>query len=247
MERKPSIVFFGTDYFAMPVLEKLPAFGNVIGVVSATQKPDNLKELLKKADIAVVGSYGKIIPASLLALPRMGFLNIHPSLLPKYRGPSPVPYTLLNDEKETGVTIIKMDEQVDHGPIIAQERASVGPDERFSGLIVRLWLMGADLLIKVLPDYLAGIITLIPQNDSEATFTKLMKKDDGKIELTDDPKVIYNKFRAYDTWPGIWFMHKDKRVKILEYKPGTIITLQPEGKKPMTLKDFENGYGPIHS
>ena len=110
MGQKTSIIFFGTDYFAMPVLEKLRAFGNVIGVVSATQKPDNLKELLKKADIAVVGSYGKIIPASLLALPRLGFLNIHPSLLPKYRGPSPVPYTLLNDEKETGVTIIKMDE-----------------------------------------------------------------------------------------------------------------------------------------
>ena len=231
----------------MPVLEKLRTFGNVIGVVSADKKPDNLKELLKRTDIAIVGSYGKIIPSSLLALPRLGFLNIHPSLLPKYRGPSPVPYTLLNDEKETGVTIIKMDEQVDHGPIVAQVRTQVGPDERASAMLVRLWLLGADLLMHMLPDYLEGKIVARPQDDSQATFSKIMKREDGKIELTDDPEEIYNKFRAYDGWPGIWFMHKGKRVKILEYKPGNIITLQPEGKKPMALKDFENGYGKLNS
>src|SRR3989344_2545725 len=135
---KLKIVFFGTSYFVAPVLEKLKEFGDVIAVVKAGEEFN--PELLKQVDIAVVGSYGKIIPKSWLNLPRLGFINIHPSLLPKYRGPSPVPYTLLSDEKETGVTIIKMDEKVDHGPILAQELTSVGPDERFSGMIVRLWL-----------------------------------------------------------------------------------------------------------
>ena len=119
-------------------------------------------------------------------------------------------------------------------------------DEMHSELRDRLAKAGAELLVKILPDYVAGKIELKSQNHTQATYTKMLTRDDGKVDLENDsPEIIYNKFRAFETWPGIWFTHKGKRVKILAYTPGTIITLQPEGKKSMSLKAFENGYGKL--
>ena len=232
---KPSIIFFGTDEFAMIVLEALKkASFNIV-----EKQP---------ADLGVVASYGKILSKKILESFPHGVLNIHPSLLPKYRGPSPIRTAIANGDTETGVTIMKLNDKMDEGAILAHETCSMKQDEMHSELRDRLAKLGAELLIKTIPDYISGKLIPREQDHSQATYTKMITREDGKVDLMNNPpQRIFDKFRAYEDWPGIWFTHKSKRVKILEYKLGEIITLQPEGKKPMTLKDFENGYGSINS
>ncbi len=209
-------------------------------------------ELSDKADLAVVASYGKILSKKTLESFKYGALNIHPSLLPKYRGPSPIRTAIANGDTETGVTIMKLVEEMDAGPIIDQQSLIIDHDEMHSQLQKRLAEAGAKLLLKIIPDYVAGKIELKPQDESQATYTQMLTREDGKVDLQNDsPEVIYNKFRAYEGWPGVWFTHKGKRVKILDCKltpEGTIelLQLQPEGKKAMDIKSFINGYGHIN-
>lgn len=156
------------------------------------------------ADVGVVAAYGKIIPAEIINLPRYGILNIHPSPLPKYRGPTPIQSAILNGEEDTGVTIIKIDEEVDHGPIIAQSEKIKMQNKRYEELHDDLAKIGAGLLIKILPDYIAGKIKPVEQDHSQATFTKIIKKEDGKIDWNKTAEEIYNQFLAFHLWPGIW-------------------------------------------
>lgn len=280
MQNKPSIVFFGTDEFAVIVLKMLIEGGfDVIAVVTLPDEASGKKKILRPSpikleatnlklktfqpsrlkdfempacDLGVVVVYGKIIPGKLLKTPKHGFLNIHPSLLPKYRGPSPIKTAIANGDNETGVTIIELDSEMDHGPIVSQSIYRIAQNVIHEELRDSLAEMGASLLIKIIPDYIAGKIKATPQDHSQATHTALLNREDGKVDLQkDSPELIYNKFRAYHDWPGIWFTHKEKRVKILNCKLTQdkleLITLQPESKNPMTLKDFENGYGSINS
>lgn len=238
MTQKTSIVFFGTDELAKIVLDALKKAG-----FQMVEKPP--------ADLGVVASYGKILSKKTLSQFPHGVLNIHPSLLPKYRGPSPIRTAIANGDEITGVTIIKLNNKMDEGDIVAQSEKLKVQNEMHSEIRDKLAKLGAKLLIKIIPDYLAGKIQLQEQDHSQATYTKLLTREDGKVDLSsfarsrEAGQMIYNKFRAYEGWPGIWFMHRGKRVKILEYRPGEIITLQPEGRKPMSLKDFENGYGKL--
>ncbi|MEK7125856.1 MAG: methionyl-tRNA formyltransferase [Patescibacteria group bacterium] len=164
-----------------------------------------------EADLGIVVAFGEILPQWIIDIFPLGIVNIHPSLLPKYRGTSPIQGAILNQEKETGVTIIKLDDEMDHGPILAQQ--TVGAEnflplrETTAGeLYDKLFQMGADLLIKILPDYIAGKIELKPQDDSLATFTKKLSKEDGKIDWTKSPAEIAAHVRAMNPWPGAWTM-----------------------------------------
>lgn len=171
-----------------------------------------------QADIGIVASYGKIIPPDIIKLPKHGMLNIHPSLLPKYRGPSPIQYALLNGDEETGVTIMKIDEGVDHGPIVAQSEKLKTQNKLYEELHDELAQLGAELLIKTLPDYLAGKIEPVEQDHSQATFTKIIRKEDGQIDWHKTAKEIYNQFRAFHLWPGIWTKYDGKILKITDCK-----------------------------
>lgn len=187
-------------------------------------KPSKLKEFeseLSKfnADINVVCEYGKIIPDSVLNLPKFKSINIHGSILPKYRGASPIQFALMNGDKETGVTLMEMDDQMDHGNIISIEKCVIENNDIEQILREKLAIIGASLLIKELK-YLKEnnkFSNSIVQNHDEATYTKLIEKNDGFIDfITTNSFSFVNKFRAFSKWPGVFIVYKDKRVKITD-------------------------------
>ena len=277
MNRKHSIVFFGTDEFAVAVLRELAkADFEIVAVVTPPDEPAGRKKILRPSpvkiaaqemslplyqparlkefempvcDLGVVVVYGKIIPRKLIDSAKFGFLNIHPSLLPKYRGPSPIKTAIFNGDTETGVTIIQLDSEMDHGPIVGNIQYQISNIKMHEEIRDELAKLGAELLIKVIPDYISGKITPKPQDHSKATHTKMLTREDGKIDWHRTPLEIYNQFRAYHDWPGIWFEHNGKRVKILECSLENatlkLSRLQPEGGNPMSMQDFLNGYGSI--
>lgn len=156
-------------------------------------------------NLFIVAAYGKILPAGLLALPRCGALNLHPSLLPRWRGPSPIQYTILHGDAETGVTIIEMDKLMDHGPIIAKEKIKMENGKiTYPQLHDALAEVGAKLLIETLPRWCAGEITPLPQDDTKATYSKIIKKDDGRIDWSRPAEEIERMVRAFNPWPGAW-------------------------------------------
>ena len=244
---KVKIVFLGTGEFGTTILQ---------GLVKNTYKPflvHDLKKVKKlKPDLIIIASYGKIIPKKVLEIPKYGCLNIHPSLLPKYRGPSPIQTTILNGNKETGVTIMLIDEKIDHGPILAQQKWEI-PNSRitYPELSQKLAQLGVKLLIQTIPKWIKGEIKTKPQDESKATYTKILKREDGKINWSKPDQEIEKQIRAFNPWPGTFtfIKHKSKalRIKVLEAeisKENKLIIkkLQPEGKKPMTLEEFKRGY-----
>ncbi len=215
----------GRKQIITPSPVKTLALSYKLPVITALPDPTSEHyKALSKNDLALVYAYGRIIPASILALPKHGFWNIHPSLLPKYRGASPTAYPLLNGDTITGVTLMQMDEKMDHGAIIAQEKYEIGPDEKRPDLERELTKMGFEMFkteILRLPSVSQDDKT--EQDHGLATFTKLLKKDDGFVELVDvksalheNGSTIYNKFRGFFPWPGIWTKVGDKRMKITD-------------------------------
>ena len=192
-------------------------------------------------DLIIVAAYGQIIPKNILDIPKFGCLNVHPSLLPRWRGPSPIQYTILNGDKKTGVTIILMDEKADHGPIVVQRQLEFPMREEISAFFFRLVSLsrnsasnfqfpklnqalaslGAKLLIETLSKWIAGEIKPKPQDDSKATYTKILKKEDGKIDWKKSAQELERQIRAFDPWPSSyckWQMANGKLLllKILE-------------------------------
>lgn len=168
---------------------------------------EQLKKL--KPDMVIVAAYGKIIPKAALAIPGFGCINVHVSLLPKYRGPSPIQNALLNGENQTGVTIMLMDEGVDTGDILAQEKSNIEPNDTTETLMQKLSLAGSDLLLRTIPLWIERKIEAKPQDHSQATLCQLIERSDGKIFWTDDAEEIFNKFRALTPWPGIFTFWKN--------------------------------------
>ncbi len=206
---------------------------------------------LEQIDLAVLFAYGEILKKDILSAPKHGFWNIHPSLLPKYRGASPVAAALLNNEKETGVTLMKMDEEVDHGPIIGQKELEIHPKEKRPELTQRLVDLGFDLFKEEIGKFPNNQFS--PQDHSQATFTEILKKDDGlvkKEDLTNSPEIVFNKFRAYYPWPGVWtkvtIKDREKRLKLtdLDLKGADLIIkkVQLEGKNEVDFKQFQAAY-----
>ena len=174
-----------------------------------------------KPDAAVVAAYGKILPKKLLSWPSFGIINIHPSLLPKLRGPSPIQTALSQGLKETGVSLMLIDEKIDHGPVISQDSLSVSQTDNYFLLEPKLAELGAQMIARDLPLYLSGKLKPTEQNHSEATFTKLIKKEDGRVSWSESADSIYNHWRAFIKWPGVYTFFNNKsgkqtRLKLIE-------------------------------
>ncbi len=227
----------GRKMIITPPPVKVFAEENDIPYLQPTTLEENIKTQLinKNFDISIVVAYGKIIPEEILKIPRLGSINIHYSLLPKYRGASPVESAILHGDTETGVAIQQMEFKMDTGPVLALEKVSIHPDEKASELRKRLIKIGGELLVKNLPNIIDKKITPITQIENEATYCKKIQKEDGLIDLTDDPIKNYNKFRAYATWPRTFFFKDGKRIIItdasLENVKFVIKKIIPEGGK----------------
>ena len=184
-------------------------------------QPDKLNNEFKdkisafNAKIFVVVAYGKIFPEWLINLPTSGTLNIHYSLLPKYRGAAPVQYAILNNEKETGVSIQKMIPELDAGPLIAQRSLVIISKEKTPELLEKLIIIGADLLSKTIYDYLDNQIKITAQI-GDPSFAPKIKKEDGLINLDDNPMTNFAKFRAFYEWPRIYYIENNKRFIITD-------------------------------
>lgn len=222
----------------------------------------SLAHLLKdlRVDLALLFAYGEIIPKDLLNLPRLGFWNIHPSLLPAYRGASPIAYPIMLNDTETGVTLIQMDDLLDHGPIIAQEKIKILPDDRRVDLEDKLTQLAFHVFkasINTLTREPVNPLALVKQDDSLATFTHQLKKSDGfvpfltlKKDLIDRSQKLYNLFRALYPWPGIWttviINFSQKRLKITDMKMKnnalSVTKVQLEGKNEVDFETFNRAY-----
>jgi len=222
-----------------------------------TMKPEKideffLQELLTKknaleAKVFLVIDYGKILPKRLLDMPEKGIVNMHPSLLPRLRGPSPIRSAILTDERNTGVTLMLLDEKMDHGPILAQKKVSI-PEwpPRGRELDEILSSEGGKLVAEVLPLWLRGEIEAHEQSHDVATYCKIFLKEDGLLDLSDDPYKNLLKIRAFDGWPGTYtFFEKNGkkvRTQILDAHIANgklvISLVKPEGKKEMSFADF---------
>src|SRR3989344_7064850 len=233
---KPKIVFFGGfEGFSDIYLNALKKAGFEI-VPEA-----------KGADLGVIAYSGKIIPKAVLELPKHGFLNAHPSLLPRWRGPSPVQSAILAGDKITGVTIHIATEKPDAGPILAQKEILMDITDTCLNLTEKLAREGASLLIPTIEKWLAGEITPKKQDESKATYTGLIKKKDGEIDWSKSADYIERMVRAYEPWPGTFIKIKNGRIlkiKKVKVENGVlkILIVQPEGKKEMTLEAFLRGH-----
>ncbi len=206
-------------------------------------------------DVAVVVDYGHLLPKHLLETPRRGFLNVHPSLLPRLRGPSPIRTAIRDNEQIVGVSIIVLDEEMDHGPLIAQKRIET-PIWPLSASELETLLMreGGILLARVLPEWVLGEIDAHSQNHDVATYTKKIVKEDGLLNLRDDAYKNFLKIRAYEGWPGTYtfFERNGKRLRVgildahMENGELIIDLVKPEGKREMPYAEFlRSGAMPI--
>ncbi len=220
-------------------------------------------------DVVVVAAYGSILSADLLKALDYRVVNVHPSLLPQYRGPAPITFSLWNGDAETGVTLIEMDTKMDHGPILAQKSLTISPTETITDLEPRLASLSAKLLLNHLPAYVSGNSELTPQNHNEATFSRFLHKTDGQIDWTQSAESIYNQYRALNQWPGVFTFMNDQKIVLdnltfersdSSLSPGEVTpdkdslrvgtgageiqvgSLKPAGKQFMDAATFTNGY-----
>lgn len=201
-------------------------------------------------DVFVVVAYGHILPQSLLSIPRRGCVNLHPSLLPHLRGPSPIQSAILTGEQTTGMSIMLLDEKMDHGPIIAQGRVEIEDADwpiRASILEGILAHEGAVLLAETLPPWVSGALNAVPQDDTAATYCTKLSKEDGLVDLIhDEPQAILTKVRGLEGWPGTYtfFERNGERLRVLiidahlEDTALVVDTVKPEGKGEMPYADF---------
>ncbi|MBI2964919.1 MAG: methionyl-tRNA formyltransferase [Chloroflexi bacterium] len=226
------------------------------------------------ADVFAVAAYGRILPPAALRLPRLGALNIHPSFLPRHRGPSPVATAILDGDPHTGVTVMLLDEGMDTGPLLAQsEPVPIGARDTTGGLTARLFEMGARLLVDTLEKWERGTISPRPQDRSKATVTRLLERGDGLIDWSNPADLIERMTRAYDPWPGTFTRWGGRTLKLLEIatseaggevvQPGAVFTrgadmviacghgaivvkrLQIEGRRAVMAAEFMRGYPSI--
>ena len=271
---KQKIVFFGSSKHVLPVIEVLknnfdlelvitteegssetvPSFcikNNITYISVSSLKDPGVKSRISnlKSELAVLGYFGLLVPDEILDIFSKGIINFHPSLLPKYRGPTPIQTALLNGDKKTGLSIILLDEEVDHGPILWQKEEEILDKDTSEDLYSKLFLLGATQLRQITEQYVNGNLKPTPQDHKKASFTERLTKEDGYIDINNPPEAekIRRMIKAYFPWPGVWFIcHSEQSEesnlegKILKLLPDNKI--QVEGKKPMNYKDFANGY-----
>lgn len=183
-------------------------------------------------DVTVLVAYGEYVAPALLELPRRSSINLHPSLLPRWRGSTPVQSAILAGDELTGVSIIRMDRGLDTGPILAQRATPVAPGETHPQLAERLAVMGAELLVETLPGWLRGEIELVPQPEEGATLTRTLSKEDGLIDWTSPAETIDRRVRAFQPWPGTYTFWEGRLLKVLRARP---IAAHEEAHSPGTV------------
>ncbi len=267
-----NIVFFGSSSYVIPILKVLRKNFDLKLVLTTEKNPTDavpsfcIKNKIPYLPVAnlsnsainhelstinpvvgVLADFGLIIPPAILNLFPKGIINIHPSILPKYRGPTPVQTAILEGVKTTGVSIIKLDEEVDHGPLLTQMEEKILPNDTSESLYERLFKISSGSIVQTIELYLKGDIKPQEQNHKEATFTNHLTRQSGFIDISNLKNKISKlkperMIRAYFPWPGVWTKWKMKngKWKILKFLPDN--KLQVEGKKPMSYKDFINGY-----
>ena len=274
----PSLVVTQTDKAVgrKQLLAQTPVAGVAERLHINTIKPENLNdfeflETLKshQPKLYVVVAYGKIIPKAVLDIPSLGAINIHGSLLPKYRGASPIHQALLEGDTHTGITIMLMDDKMDHGPILLQKSTDISSEDNFVTLELKLAHIAQELILQAIPEFTSGKLKPKEQDHELASFTKIISKADGLIDWSNDAKKIYNKYQAYIVWPGIHTKWKGFNLKINLCKmaqgeftetAGTVIrvddkvvvvcgknaleliTIQLEGKKALPIEEFIRGH-----
>ncbi len=262
------IVFFGSTSDSVLVLKKL---SDVVAVVTQPPKPIGRKRILAPTpvelwakrhgipvhytapdvpcDLIVSASYGEKIPMKRIASATLGGLNVHPSLLPRWRGGDPVPWAILSGDRQIGVTVVTLTEKFDAGEIIAQKKIPVAGDDFSGPLRTRLFAIGADLLTEILKTY-RGVKPSHIESDTAShlvePYARRLTRDDGfepweNIINPKDAERINRKFRAFHPWPGLWTRFQKKRLKILSFtdKP---VTVQLEGKTPVSWQQFSEAY-----
>lgn len=199
----------------------------------------------KKPDAVIVAALGRIIPQETLDLLPEKFINIHPSLLPRYRGPAPIETTILEGDSQTGVSIMVLEHKMDAGPILAQFKSDTNNEDAVA-LSARLAKLASNKIARVVSEYLNGDISPKSQNEDQATYTHIISKNDGNINLDDDPTEIDRKIRAYTPWPGTTVKINGMMIKLIkahvEDDVLVIDVIQPAGKRAMSAKEFSNGY-----
>jgi len=236
-------------------------------------KPPEVAETLRgwRSDLGVVAAYGRIIPEQLLAIPRFGMINVHASLLPKYRGAAPVHRAVINGESQTGVTIMRVVKELDAGAMLAKVTRPIGPDETSDVVETALADMGAELLVTVVDQLVSGIAREEPQDDTQATYAPRLTKEEGLIDWTRSAPEIHNRIRGLYPWPHAYTFFKGTRLIVLRSAvatagasptiPGTILRVtseaiqvatgdgelaildvQPEGRRAMRAHDFLLGH-----
>ncbi|OGY42428.1 MAG: methionyl-tRNA formyltransferase [Candidatus Buchananbacteria bacterium RBG_13_36_9] len=251
------------------------ALKNKIEVLQPEKVRDNAEFIQRvkslQPDLIIVVAYGFILPKEILEIPKFGAINIHASLLPKYRGASPIQTAILNGDKETGISIILIDDKMDHGPLLEQRTITINDNDNFESLHDKLAQLGADLLLDTLPKYISGEIKPVSQKESQATYCQLIKKEDGKIDWSKPAEEIERQIKSYTPWPGAFTFWEGKQLKFIKalvikaqnqnigevfkinegigVKCGKdaleVLELQLESKKPMNVKEFLNGYPEI--
>jgi methionyl-tRNA formyltransferase len=222
-----------------PVKAAADAWGLEVIQPERIKAPEVADQLRRVApDLLVVVAYGQIIPASVLSIPRLGALNVHASLLPRHRGAAPVAHAILSGDRETGVTIMRMDEKLDHGPILAMRKTGIGAGEDAAALTSRLAVMGAELLVETLERL--DQITPVEQDHDRATLAPRLRREDGELDWNADPDEIDRRVRGLHPWPGVTMPTKSGPVKVLSghvegdrYVPDVV---QLPGKKPAPAK-----------
>ena len=214
-------------------------------------QPVNLKSAETKTQLAdlkpdaiVVAAFGQILPQSVLEIPPFGCINIHPSLLPKYRGVAPVPAAILNGDEWTGVSIMLLDKGVDTGPVLTNVHVPVLPQDTAGSLLEKLAHSGAQLLLDTLPGWFRKEIKPQPQNSAEASYTKMLTKEAGEIDWKLPAVAIWRRVRAYQPWPGCYTRWQEKQLKIIEAEPLAAVENSPPGTV-VSVKDSPSAFGVI--
>ena len=231
------------------------------------RQPEAIQQLQAWApDLIVVAAFGQILRQEVLDLPPYGCLNVHASLLPRWRGAAPINAAILHGDEETGITIMKMDAGLDTGPILSQRAVRIGPYETAGSLFGKLSLLGADLLLDTLPGYLTGVIEPQPQPEMGSTYAPMLKKEEGRLDFSQPAAALERKVRAFNPWPGTYFEWDGSLLKVhrADTRPGKeregerlvvddlpavgtsdglllLEEVQPAGKKPMEGKAFLAG------
>ena len=225
----------GLRWAAPPVKEYAQRMGLPVCQPASLRSEEAVRELAAYApDLVLVAAYGKLLPPPVLEVPRRGCLNVHPSLLPRHRGASPVAAAILDGDAVTGVSLMEVDEGLDTGPVLAQREEPVRPDDSTPALIERLFGLGAELVEETLPRYVAGEVTPSPQSEEGATVSRRVKKEDGELDWSRPALRLERQVRAYLPWPGSATRWEGKRFEVLEARvvvgprqeaPGTVVGL----------------------